>query len=117
MAALKRGIPHYADGVPDVPVSAPAPPSMDQYLLNQQVQRRDAPAPAPAAPSAFGQLLSGVGSIFNSSSAPGDANLQFKAAQQNPTVSPATSAIAGFMDHVTKNIRAQNLAAPPAPID
>ena len=97
MAALRRGIAHYAEGDPNV--VAPVVP---------------APAPAPAAPSGFGQLLRGYGTSASTGYAAGPANPQYAAAAQNPESSPATAMLGQFADYLNRSNRVDALSRGPS---
>ncbi len=134
MAALRRGIPHYQEGTENtlsaqppvqtqrslvpapqlglapkqgVPVAAPAPTAW-QAPAAPPVPIESAPPPGP--PSGFGQLLRGL------TNKP-DASSQLTAAQQNLESSPATSAVAGFVDYLSRHDRVNNLGAAPTAIE
>lgn len=83
--ALRRGIAHYAEG--DANTSADDAAFVADRAAQFKTQQQAMPAPAPAAPSGIGQLLTG----------------QFKAAQQNPASSPATAALGQFADYLSRS--------------
>ena len=95
------------------PVAAPAPPapSVLQRVLqtlnpiSSAAAAEAGPAPAPAAPAAPAVAPSGIGQLMSG---------QFAAARDNPASSPATAALGQFADYINRNIRAQNVAAPPS---
>jgi hypothetical protein len=92
MAALRRGIAHYAAGEPDTGAATSFAPGVQATPATAQ-----APQMLPAQ-SGSGQLFSG----------------QATAAAQNPESSPATAAIAGFFAHQDLMRRASALATPPS---
>lgn len=130
MAGLSRGIAHYQGGTDDtgvVPKQTLQPPSLFQQVLqalqpapraipqvtSEQLQQLNQLMPIeqgwssapllqlPGESTGFGQLLRG----------------QLQVAQQNPEASPATAAIAGFLDQQNKMRRASAVATPPGPLE
>ena len=111
---LRRGIPGYAEGDTDVPQPNKA------FVADRSAPiapvRVDVPSPATATPSGFGQLMGGVGqAIWNR--LPGTTEQPptgFAAARDNPASSPLTSTLGQFADYLSRDTRAQQVAAGPS---
>lgn len=88
MAALNRGIAHYAEGDENTASSVPTTPTNPYF-------------PTGTPTSGFRQLLGG----------------QFDAARVNPNSSPATAAIGQFADYLTRSNRVGELSKGPSMMD
>jgi hypothetical protein len=128
MAALNRGVPHYADGTQDVPLTATQRGSLAADAQSMPYgyagrSRGDASptnvAPTttamPAAPpTGLGQLLSGFGTSASTGYAAGPANPQYVAAAQNPESSPATAMLGQFADYLSRSNRVDAVSRGPS---
>lgn len=126
MAALRRGIPGYANGTDNVPQMMPQtfqelPPELQQRLRPFQTPQTPPTSPTPdqawetAHPIA--QVARGVGSGLNPLAAPGTAGRDFTAAAQNPEASQATRAIADAFNTFADTRRLNVLGQAPTGIE